>query len=70
MRLKCHRTRERVHTELLDDLEDVKLLIKLTTSSCVQEVVTLAFWPTTAAAFLVKTVHEPKAAVGVIEDLA
>lgn len=70
MWLKSHLTRELMHSELLDDLKDVKLLVELASGSRVQKVIALARGPEAQAALLVKLLKQPIATVSIVKALA
>ena len=69
MRLEVHLGGELMNSELLHNLENIKLFIKLFASFCVQEVFSLALWPQTQAAFLIKGVEPPESPIGIVEAL-
>ena len=69
MRLEVHLGCELMDSELLHDLENIELLIKLFASFCVQEVFSLALWPQTQAALLIKGVQPPESSIGIVKAL-
>ena len=56
--------------ELFDDLQYVKLCVKLVPGTFIEEVTSLAFWPEAEAALLIKAGESPEAAVRVIEGIS
>ena len=56
--------------ELFDDLQYVKLCVKLVPGTLIEEVTSLTFRPETEATLLIKAGESPKAAVRVIEGVS
>ena len=69
VRFEVHLGGKLVDPELLHDLENVELFVKLFASFSVQKVISLALRPQTEAALLIKGVEPPKSPIRIVEAL-